>query len=89
MSGAQNGNRTRDLVLTKDVLYRLSHLGQCRDAEPAKLDSLSLGRFIYLSELFVSRQPRASTMRLLCSVSRSSRQLGLSLLVPSQETALC
>ena len=24
---AQNGTRTRDLILTKDVLYRLSYLG--------------------------------------------------------------
>jgi hypothetical protein len=27
VGGAQDGNRTRDLVLTKDVLYRLSYLG--------------------------------------------------------------
>ena len=27
MDGAQNGIRTRDLILTKDVLYRLSYLG--------------------------------------------------------------
>ena len=26
-TGAQDGSRTRDLVLTKDVLYRLSYLG--------------------------------------------------------------
>ena len=26
-AGAQNGIRTRDLILTKDVLYRLSYLG--------------------------------------------------------------
>ncbi len=26
MNGAQNGNRTRDLVLTKDVLYLLSYI---------------------------------------------------------------
>ena len=26
--GAQNGIRTRDLILTKDVLYRLSYLGR-------------------------------------------------------------
>ena len=27
MFGAKSGNRTRDLILTMDVLYRLSYLG--------------------------------------------------------------
>ena len=27
MDGAHDGNRTRDLLLTKEVLYRLSYMG--------------------------------------------------------------
>ena len=39
-TGAQDGIRTRDLVLTKDVLYRLSYLGSLEREtgfEPATL----------------------------------------------------
>ena len=35
--GAQNGIRTRDLILTKDVLYRLSYLGPENDTTGAPL----------------------------------------------------
>ena len=38
--GAQNGIRTRDLILTKDVLCQLSYLGpreRCRPAGPDPL----------------------------------------------------
>ena len=36
-SGAQNGIRTRDLILTMDALYQLSYLGTTAERCPAKV----------------------------------------------------
>jgi hypothetical protein len=40
VSGAYDGIRTRDLVFTKDVLYRLSYVGASRGSQPARRRSM-------------------------------------------------